>query len=161
MVEFLIKLLLVARSRLKSRARLEAESIVLRHHRVNRRLGVVTSRAVHFFSNEKPMDNCASQIAEYAEDGAGEIIFQGELRMALANTEIDEMVSLQRGEIDRRIYSDPAIFELEMERIFARSWLFLCHESQIPEPGDFFQSVMGRDNVLVVRQKDRLDQSRC
>jgi len=37
--------------------------------------------------------------------------------MTLQTIEIEEMVSLERGEIDRRIYGDPAIFELEMERV--------------------------------------------
>ena len=41
-----------------------------------------------------------------------------------------------------------------MELIFGRAWLFLCHESQIPQRGDFVEAVMDRDNVFVVRQKD-------
>lgn len=65
-----------------------------------------------------------------------------------------ELVSLERGEVDRAIFSDPDIFEREMTHIFGRSWLFLCHESQIPKRGDFFEAPMGRDNVLVVRQRD-------
>jgi len=67
---------------------------------------------------------------------------------------IERSVSLEQGEIDRRIFSDPDIFELEMDLIFGRSWLFLCHESQIPKRGDFVEAPMGRDNVLVVRQRD-------
>ena len=67
---------------------------------------------------------------------------------------VTELVSLERGEIDRRIFSDPEIFEQEIKEIFGRSWLFLCHESQIPKRGDFFEAPMGRDNVLVVRQRD-------
>lgn len=68
--------------------------------------------------------------------------------------DFDQLVQLATGEIDRRVYSESDVFELEMTRIFGRAWLFLCHESQIRQTGDFFEGVMGRDNVLVVRQKD-------
>ncbi|MFD4640782.1 Rieske 2Fe-2S domain-containing protein [Lentzea sp. NPDC058436] len=68
--------------------------------------------------------------------------------------QLDDLVRLDTGELDRRIFSDQEIFDAEMKHIFGRAWLFLCHETQIPKRGDFFEAPMGSDNVLVVRQRD-------
>ena len=56
--------------------------------------------------------------------------------MSVDMDRIDDLVSIERGEIDRRIFSDEEIFERELEQIFGRAWLFLCHESQVKKPGD-------------------------
>lgn len=63
---------------------------------------------------------------------------------------------VQPDRVHRALYSDPALFELEMQRLFGRAWLLLGHESQIPASGDFFTSRMGREPVIAVRDADGL-----
>ena len=61
------------------------------------------------------------------------------------------LVDAKSGLIDRSIFSDQGIFEQEMRDVVAKSWLFVGHESQIPNKGDYFQSQAGADAVIVTR----------
>jgi benzoate/toluate 1,2-dioxygenase alpha subunit len=56
--------------------------------------------------------------------------------------------------VDRQIHIDQGIFEAEMDNIFEGSWVYLCHESEIPEAGDYITTYMGRQPVVVNRRAD-------
>lgn len=56
--------------------------------------------------------------------------------------------------IANEVYVDPRYLDLEMERIFGRSWVFVAHESELPRPGDFITTTVGRTPLVVVRNRD-------
>jgi phenylpropionate dioxygenase-like ring-hydroxylating dioxygenase large terminal subunit len=58
------------------------------------------------------------------------------------------------GWLDRRVHSDEALYRLELERIFARGWNFMCHDSQLPNSGDYLTSYIGEDQVICVRDDE-------
>ncbi|MEC9345430.1 MAG: Rieske 2Fe-2S domain-containing protein [Pseudomonadota bacterium] len=55
--------------------------------------------------------------------------------------------------VHRKLYVDPDIFDLEMDRIYGRSWVFVCHESQVAKPNDFITTRIGRQPLLVTRDR--------
>src|SRR5215469_14419286 len=56
--------------------------------------------------------------------------------------------------VSRDIFTDPEIFELEMEHIFEGHWIYLAHESQIPNKNDYLTTYMGRQPVFIARDRD-------
>ena len=61
----------------------------------------------------------------------------------------DELVEEERAH--RLIYTDPAIFQLEMTHIFGATWTYIAHESEIPRENDFLTRRLGTRPVIVVR----------
>jgi 3-phenylpropionate/trans-cinnamate dioxygenase alpha subunit len=62
-------------------------------------------------------------------------------------TQVAELVDIDGGMISPQIFIEPAICAAKLRQIFARFWLFLCHDSQIPWPADFLITSMGEGPV--------------
>ena len=68
-------------------------------------------------------------------------------------TPVSDLIYPDTREVQMRVLSDREIYQLEMEKIFGKTWLMLGHESEIPNPGDFMVRDMGEDSVIVTREK--------
>ncbi|MAQ38402.1 MAG: benzoate 1,2-dioxygenase large subunit [Thioclava sp.] len=54
----------------------------------------------------------------------------------------------------RDIFTDEEMFELEMKHIFEGNWVYLAHESQIPQNNDYFTTWIGRVPIIITRDKE-------
>ena len=66
--------------------------------------------------------------------------------------------------VHRDVYTDPGLFQLEMEQLWSRAWVYVAHDSQVKQPGDYVTANIGTDPVVMVRQADgtvRVMRNRC
>ncbi len=74
--------------------------------------------------------------------------------IATAGEVLAEMgAALDEGLVPARIFNDPELHQLELQRVFARAWCFIGHESEIPHPGDYCQRYIGKDPFIFVRDE--------
>src|SRR2546425_1461205 len=80
----------------------------------------------------------------------------------------DDAAALERlveaDRVHRDVYTDPEVFQLEMERLWSRTWIYVGHASQVPNAGDFITLDIAAKPVIMVRQTDgtiRVLMNRC
>ena len=65
---------------------------------------------------------------------------------------IDHLI--RNGEVHADVYTDPTLFALEQEHLFARTWQYVGHASQVPNPGDFYAVEIAGQPLMMLRQSD-------
>ena len=63
-------------------------------------------------------------------------------------------IDIENREVSVAALHDRELYELEMEHIFAKAWLMIGHETEIPNVGDYVVRLMGEDQVIVARAAD-------
>ncbi len=63
---------------------------------------------------------------------------------------------VESGALPLWVFHDQALYERELEKIFGRTWVFMAHETEIPNPGDYVARAIGNDPFIVVRGQDNV-----
>ena len=71
--------------------------------------------------------------------------------MQVIDADIRALVEPDR--VHRKVYVDREVFQLEMQRVWRRAWIFVGHESQVKEAGNFITTTLGTEPVVLVRDK--------
>jgi phenylpropionate dioxygenase-like ring-hydroxylating dioxygenase large terminal subunit len=72
----------------------------------------------------------------------------------MTRQKIDYGALIKRDRVHGRLYTDTEIFEDELDKIFHRGWVYVGHEGEIPNPGDFRLAQIGRMPVILVRDDE-------
>jgi phenylpropionate dioxygenase-like ring-hydroxylating dioxygenase large terminal subunit len=64
-------------------------------------------------------------------------------------TNIAELLRSDR--VHASLYASEDVFAQENDRIWKRSWVYICHDSEVPNPGDYKRATLGFEQILVVR----------
>jgi phenylpropionate dioxygenase-like ring-hydroxylating dioxygenase large terminal subunit len=67
---------------------------------------------------------------------------------------LERDIDLDAGRLPAYLFSDPEVYERELEAIFGHCWQCVGHVSEVPEPGDYVTRYLGADPVIVVRSED-------
>lgn len=67
--------------------------------------------------------------------------------------DLNEMVKPDR--VHKSLYSDPEIFEKELDKIFNNTWIWVGHESEVPDAGSYKTANIGRHSVILSRDRKR------
>jgi phenylpropionate dioxygenase-like ring-hydroxylating dioxygenase large terminal subunit len=62
---------------------------------------------------------------------------------------------VQPHQVHKDVYVSAEIHALEMRHLFANTWVFVGHDSQIPEVGDYITTTIGDQSVVMVRHEDQ------
>ena len=66
-----------------------------------------------------------------------------------------QWIDNDKGLVSRDIFVNRDLYDEELEKLFTRAWLFIGHESQIPNAGDYFTSRMGAESVILCRDQNK------